>query len=740
MATLVLYPKTSDSRLIHLDKPSMLIGCTPVADICLESESVSDCHARIEHKSDGYYVISLSNTPGVFVNGVEITFQRLRNGDKIEIGDVTAEFLLADEDTSQYEEAVPREMMLNARPVAGTNALVANSNRSMACPQCGLPLTPGVLSCPRCGQPIATLPMIQMDFIPPTPMSQASSGLLPVIAFLAALTIVGAPVALVLGLITLSIIRRRGGTIRDLTMAKWSIGLGLFWIMIGVVAAGGAVWRIHKRAQLNSVEVYEAQVIRSLKNLACAEKYAHTIEFFDTDSDGYGEYGELSALAKIQSPFFDTDLSDGKAYGYHFTIREASEGQFLAVAEPTHYESTGGRTFAIDQSGQIRGGDSHGNRFGQISSVLPVLQGERSAYYEIDDEIAKDVLNYVKAIPSSPENEEKKQRILMRLRKEYSLTSVGRELEGLESTVNRFVTEQRAQAVYLEAQAALAGGSQDVALAKLSEIQTEHPSFSKIAAVERELIDLRSAIAQRREMEAQDLFTKAEAGERQGMPQQEVQQLFQRIEKLYPDTEVAARITSLKPELQRQLRERNAEELFSDLMELSPESEYEKILSQANQLRRNYSDTDLFGKAEAELTRKERKARASAWRVKTQQNIDAGRMRGALAQLESAIRENPDLQYDLRDLCTQLYREVADKMAEEGDARGALGYYTQADRLLQASNSKDQISQELLAKLHNDVGLADYERKDYPQARWHLASAAWKYQENAQFNMRLGAA
>jgi hypothetical protein len=740
MATLVLYPKTSDSRLIHLNKPSMLIGCTPVADICLESESVSDCHARIEHKPDGYYVISLSNTPGVFVNGVEITFQRLRHGDKVEIGDVTAEFLLADEDTSRYEEAVPREMMLNTRLTAGTNALVASSNRSMACPQCGLPLTPGVLSCPRCGQPISTLPMMPMDFIPPTPMSQSSAGLLPVIAFLAALTIVGAPIALVLGLITLSIIRRRGGTIRDLTMAKWSIGLGLFWIMIGVVAAGGVVWRIHKRAQLNSVEVYEAQVIRSMKNLACAEKYAHTIEFFDTDSDGYGEYGELSALAEIQSPFFDTDLSNGKAYGYHFTIREASEGQFLAVAEPTHYESTGGRTFAIDQSGQIRGGDSHGNRFGQISSVLPVLQGERSAYYEIDDEIAKDVLNYVKAIPSSPKNEEKKQRILTRLRKEYSLTSVGRELEGLESTVNRFVTEQRAQAVYLEAQTALAGGSQDVALAKLAEIQTEHPSFSKIAAVERELIDLRSAIAQRREMEAQDLFTKAEAGERQGMPQQEVQQLFQRIEKLYPDTDVAARITSLKPELQRQLRERNAEELFSVLMELSPESKYEKILSQANQLRRNYSDTDLFGKAEAELTRKERKARASAWRFKTLQNIEAGRMRGALAQLESAMRENPDLQYDLRDLCTQLYREVADKMAKEGDARGALGYYTQANRLLQASNSKDQISPELLAKLHNDVGLADYERKDYTQARWHLASAAWKYQEDAQFNMRLGAA
>lgn len=114
------------------------------------------------------------------------------------------------------------------------------------------------------------------------------------------------------------------------------------------------------------------------------------------------------------------------------------------------------------------------------------------------------MLNYVKSLSSTPENQEKKQRILLRLRKEYSLTSVGRELEGMEATVDKFVTEQRAQAIYLEAKAALAEGQQDVALAKLSEIEAGHPSFSQIAGVERDRMDLRSAIAQRREQEAKD--------------------------------------------------------------------------------------------------------------------------------------------------------------------------------------------------------------------------------------------
>jgi len=740
MATLILDPETSNTRSIQLNKPSMLMGRTPDADVHLEGESVLDQHARIEHKPDGYYLISLDSTGGVLVNGTEITFQRLNHGDRLEIGDAKAVLLLADEDAPAHEAPLYGEPAREAMPLARASTMSPMTMAQTRCPQCGMPVTPMMPSCPHCGLPLSNLPAIPMGFVPPTPMSQAGPGILPIIAFLAALTAIGAPIALVLGLMTLSIIRRRGGTVRDRSLAKWSIGLGLMWLMLGAVAAGGVVKQIQKRKQLDVVEVYEAKVIRALKNLACAQKYAHTIEFFDTDSDGQGEYGNLPVLTETKSPFFDTDLADGEAYGYKFTIREVSEGQFLAVAEPIRYGETGIRTFVMNQSGQIRGGDADGQRFGQIASILPILQGERSAYYEIDDEIAKDVLNYVKSLSLDLTDQEKTQRILRRLREEYALTTVGRELDGMEPSVDRFVSEQHAQAIYLEAKNALAKESRDVALAKLMEIQEKHPSFSKIAAVERELSDLRSMIAQHREQDAQDLFSQAEEIERQGKQPQEVQRLYQRIEKLYPDTDVAVRIASLKPELQRQLREHSAEDIFSDLMELSPERDFEEILNRSNQLRRNYKDTDLFSKVESELTVKERKARASSWRAKTEQNMAAGRMRGALAQLESAARENPDLLYDLRDLCIQLYRSVADTLIEEGDARKALVYYERLGQLLQAAGSAEQVSPDLLAKLHTDVGQADYGLKEYEEARWHFASAAWKYQDDAQFNMRLGAA
>jgi tetratricopeptide (TPR) repeat protein len=729
MAILILYPKTPNLRTIQLDKPSIVIGSAPNSDVCLENESISDCHARIEHKEDGYYLSSLA--PGVFVNGTEITFYRLINGDQIEIADVIAEFMCSD------DEALGDRM-----PALRAGTQLANSQHaSEACPQCGLPVELNARFCPHCGLPRTSLPAARTNMAPASTRMDPlpGPGSLPVIAFLLSLTVVGAPLSLALGLITLSIIRRRGGTSQDRALAKWAVGLSYLWIVVGVLALAGWIRNSHLRDQREKIATSETQVIGALKDLACAQKYAHTVEFFDIDGDGVGEYGELLALLDVHSPFFDADLADGEAYDYQFSIQNPSEGRFLAVAEPLRYDLTGGRTFEIDQSGQIRGGDTKGVRYAQLSSPLPILQGVRSAFDDLDDEIAKDVLNFAQSLAFSPENEERKQRILKRLREDYSLTSVASELGSMEKTTNRFVAEQRAEAVYLEAQTALEEDNSDVAFAKLSEIMENHPTYSKIAAVERELSTLRSKIAQDRERAAKELFVQAEEGERQGLPQEEVQELFQRIEKLYPDTEVAARVLALKPELNRQMRETMAEEVFSELMGLSPESDYEKILNQANQLRRNYGETDFFAKVESALNKQERKASAISWRVKTQANMEAGEMRGALAQLESAMRENPDLQYDLRDLCTELYLRVAELIMKEGDARGALDYYTKANRQLQASGGQE-VSPDILAKLHNDVGMADYERKDYEQARGHLTSAAWKYQEDAQFNMRLGAA
>lgn len=603
-----------------------------------------------------------------------------------------------------------------------------------SCPRCGSPVPPGHVSCMHCGYQFSNLPAMPSNFVPPTVGDQVGPGILPTIAFLAALTVVGAPVALVLGLMSLSVIRRRGGTVRDRALSKWSVGLGFLWIVLGSVFITGAVMKRQKEDRIGNALANEAQAIEALKNLACAHKYARTIEF--------DKYSNLSALTNLESQFFDDELADGEAYGYHFIVREASQEHFVAVAEPIRYGETGLRSFSIDEGGQVRGIDTEGERLAKSSVNLPVLQDSESAYYKKDEAMANDVWRYVESLPNNPDpaTREKILRIIKRLRDEYPRTQVVLQLKGQMEAAGREMVELQAHTVYLEAQQALTEGKQELALSKLSEIMSVYPGFTKIADVEKELDQLRARVAERKEQEAQALFAEAEALEREGKPQSEVRRLYQQIENRYPETDVAARIASLKPELQRQLRERKAEDIFSELMELSPESDFEKILSQADQLRRNYNDTELFGKIQADLGEKERKARASSWRFKTEENMKAGRMRGALAQLESAARENPDLLYDLRDLCVELYQSVAATLMEEGDARQALTYYQRADRLLQAAGGEEKIDPAVLAELHNSVGQADFERREYGSARLHLSSAAWNYRDNAQFNMRLGAA
>lgn len=64
-------------------------------DIRLEDNSVSRHHAQIHRGPDGAYVVSdLNSLNGVFVNGRQVQSSQLKEGDKLEIGDVALRFRL----------------------------------------------------------------------------------------------------------------------------------------------------------------------------------------------------------------------------------------------------------------------------------------------------------------------------------------------------------------------------------------------------------------------------------------------------------------------------------------------------------------------------------------------------------------------------------------------------------------------------------------------------------------------
>ncbi|OFZ12385.1 MAG: hypothetical protein A2Z20_00895 [Bdellovibrionales bacterium RBG_16_40_8] len=67
-------------------KDSILIGRDPGAQIYLPDFCVSNRHARIEKKSDGFYVRDLRSRNGTFINGSRIIEAKLQDHDRLRVG------------------------------------------------------------------------------------------------------------------------------------------------------------------------------------------------------------------------------------------------------------------------------------------------------------------------------------------------------------------------------------------------------------------------------------------------------------------------------------------------------------------------------------------------------------------------------------------------------------------------------------------------------------------------------
>jgi len=80
--------------------PVLRIGREAGSDLSLLENGVSDQHAVIEQREDGYYVRDLASATGVRVNGRRAGQQRLRSGDELELGAVRFRFEIIHEPTS----------------------------------------------------------------------------------------------------------------------------------------------------------------------------------------------------------------------------------------------------------------------------------------------------------------------------------------------------------------------------------------------------------------------------------------------------------------------------------------------------------------------------------------------------------------------------------------------------------------------------------------------------------------
>lgn len=89
-------------KVYEIKTPFSLIG-RKYGNILVEDEMVSKKHAQIDIiGEDIFYIKDLASTNGTYVNGNKISYYKLKEGDKIKIGNTILKFLknLYDENTS----------------------------------------------------------------------------------------------------------------------------------------------------------------------------------------------------------------------------------------------------------------------------------------------------------------------------------------------------------------------------------------------------------------------------------------------------------------------------------------------------------------------------------------------------------------------------------------------------------------------------------------------------------------
>jgi hypothetical protein len=74
-----------DQSIEIFDLPAM-IGCSKVADVCLDDLGVAELQCVIDHDGMGVIVRNLAGGSGTFVNGVPISTAALTRGDIVTVG------------------------------------------------------------------------------------------------------------------------------------------------------------------------------------------------------------------------------------------------------------------------------------------------------------------------------------------------------------------------------------------------------------------------------------------------------------------------------------------------------------------------------------------------------------------------------------------------------------------------------------------------------------------------------
>ncbi len=581
---LIIHPNDENEQLFEIETIRATIGSVGDNDIQLNEPSISPHHFKIELRDNQWFITDLHSKTGTFVKKEKIDEAPIDRGTIFKAGDCYILFDVAETDLD-FEEISEAQL-----PAITIQERGVEMSGVRPCWSCGKPVPPDTMFCPACGanQQGAYMPS---QFVNPVehPTAQGA-GLMPLVAFVVSLfgplLIIGWLAGIILGFISLSIIRKRGGHKTDIRRAHAAIYIGIVWF---VLIAGGIGWWLYSSQTQRKIKRNETKVMEQLREIAIAENYFKLSHKLDHNKNGISDFGYFHDLISNNYGYVEESLlASPVLYDYNFEIVRADEINFCCIASPNNKGLTGLRTFIIRNDGFVCGQDLNKNEQANASSELKRIDRTSS----VDDKADIIVRELYKAAAEALRQKQfdKAQRIVKSARERFPTAEEIKKLNDVEKEYTPFIVEVRARELLSQASNAFVNGQVYRSIQSYQRIVDNYPTFSEIEIVNNNLKTLLDKYAQESELRANKIL---ETGNQHLLKME-----FDKAEASYRTVINSYKSTSSAKEAQKQLSslggiktEQKATETLQETLSLNINKDYEKILAKIESLTRSYANS-----------------------------------------------------------------------------------------------------------------------------------------------------
>lgn len=593
--------------------------------------------------------------------------------------------------------------------------------KGVKCAHCGCVFNGEKIFCPICGLRYSEsaklpseIPVIQPRLEQPTRSSRVFALLSLILGVAGPLALgIGWLLAIIFGFTALNLIKARGGYTTDKKLALWGVTLGFMWpIAIGVFL----FFLYYHTLTEKHIRENEAFIMNTLQNIAITQRYIKSGYFFDQDNDGESEYANLEELLQIDYLYLDPHSLSSQKHGYSIQIDLVKEKNFRVIAQPLIYGVSGRRSFYIDESGILRGGQLKQPETFKGWATLPKVRND-SVFEEFNDEIAADLLNLAKKI-AAERDFSRAQKILAEIKKNYYMSPASSNVKLVMENITVYKKEDTARELYAQAAQLIERGLYRKALSILKDIEKNYPDVLIITEVKRDRIKVERTIAEELEEEAKYLFAEAEKLELQGKYDQALSKYKKIINEL-DSTSYFLRAQKLIPQIEKRWKEEKAEVLFANLSQLKPADQYTQILTTIGVLMDHYPDTNLVKNKKNYLVSLKSKALSYKEKDRAVREFQRENFQVAVQAGEEALRANPALAKDINPLLETSYIKLAETYFKNKEFAKAAANYQKWMRLSPQQNSNDY--QNYIESLYQ-VAKSIYLSGNYQEAKKNLLS------------------